>query len=85
MKMKQNTNKIIEDLKSKVNDLSSEEKEIFRDHLLAYLLFGDPALIPTLPAKANMKGITTEERALIKKLAAQTEALFKAMNKTKEK
>lgn len=84
MKMKQNTSKIIEDLKSRVNDLCSEEKETFRDHLLAYLLFGDPVLNPKLPAKGNIKGITIEERALIIKLAAQTEALYKAMNKTKE-
>ncbi len=80
MKKKQNTTQIIENIKSTVNGLNPAEKENFRDHLLAYLLFGEQTPEPG-PENENLKGLTASERALIRKLAAETEALYRAMNR----
>ena len=84
MKKKHDTNQIIKDLKSAVNELNSEEKENFKDNLLAFLLFGYQTSSSALPEKEILKGISENERALIRKLADQTEELFKAMNRDNE-
>jgi len=84
MKKKQNTSQLLENLKSAVSGLSDQEKEIFRDNLLSFLLFGDHTPTEAHPAKEPLKGISEDERALLRKLAAQTEELFRIMNKNNE-
>ena len=81
MKKKENTSRIIENIKSAVNGLNSDERENLRDHLLAYLLFGEPSQEKDQTENENLKGISEHERALIRKLAADTEALWRAMNR----
>ena len=61
--------------------LSCEEKEKFRDNMLSYLLFGEQLLKSEVMPAETLKGITDEERELIKKLAAQTDELYRIMNK----
>lgn len=80
MKKKAKAQNILKELKSQVNNLSVEEQEKFRDNLLAYLLFGDQNSNAALPGKETLKGISEEERNLIRKLASQTEELFRTMN-----
>ena len=80
MKNPHNTTIIFEELKSKVKRLTSEEKEQLRDKVLAFLLFGEvkPAV---QPIHEPLNGITDMERELIKKLASQTEEMFRLMNR----
>lgn len=62
------------------NLLDSGDKELLRDELLAYLLFGNyhdskgPMENPSSP----LRGLSNHERELIRKLADQTEELFRA-------
>ncbi|MDQ3051142.1 MAG: hypothetical protein M3Q95_09685 [Bacteroidota bacterium] len=84
MKKKAKAQNILKELKSQVSNLSQEEQEKFRDNLLAYLLFGDQSSNSVLPGKETLKGISEAERMLIRKLAAQTEELFRTMNQEDE-
>lgn len=71
---------IIESVKEVSCQLNSSDKEVLRDQLLAYLLFGNYNDQKGVEIKSNgtLEGLTKDERELLKKLAAQTEALFRA-------
>jgi len=81
MKKKQNTQQIAEKVKSMVNDLGAAEKENLKDELLAFLLFGDTTPEYINAANESLKGLTQEEMKLIRKLAKQTEDLYRLSKK----
>jgi hypothetical protein len=81
MKKKQPASKIAEKIKSLVNESDFEQKEILKDELLAFLLFGDTSPEYISAANESLKGLTVEEMELIRKLAKQTEDLYKASKK----
>ena len=84
MKKKEHTDKVLNQVKTLVNEMDSTEKENLRDELLAFLLFGDTQPEHIEAANESLKGLTPEETNLIRKLARQTEDLYKA-SKHKEK
>ena len=77
------SNRLIHELKALISDLDASEKEMLKDELLAILLFGDEEKRKQAvdnPADSK-RGLTNEEKELIRKLAAQTEALFRRNEK----
>ncbi len=80
MNSKQKIAVILETVKEQTDLLDTKHKEILRDELLAYLLFGNyhDSKGPTEPHSSELRGLSNHERELIKKLADQTEALFRA-------
>jgi len=80
MNSKQKIAVILETVKEQTNLLDSRDKEMLRDELLAYLLFGNyyDSIGPAESTSIQMRGLSNHERELIKKLADQTEALFRA-------
>lgn len=82
----ENNNKIsgiIDLVKGKTEGLSTEEKELLRDELLAYLLFSEYTNSTNQHSSAQLQhGTLSEvERSLIRKLAEKTELLYKLMDK----
>lgn len=67
----------IDRFKALTEHLTESEKEVVRDRLLAFLLFGDD----TMQTSTNRIGtLSDEERRLIKTLADQTNRLHRLMN-----
>ncbi len=77
---------IIEKVKEITHDLDAHQKESLKDQLLAYLLFGNYNDLKGVERIHNgqLQGLTDKERDLIKKLAAQTEALYKAKHENED-
>ncbi|MBL0340975.1 MAG: hypothetical protein IPP71_08625 [Bacteroidetes bacterium] len=80
MSEKKNIAGIIEKVREFSNQLDAQEKEVLRDQLIAYLLFGNYNDQKNIERKkiVALSGLTEQERELIKKLAQQTEALYRA-------
>lgn len=80
MNNKQKIAVILETVKEQTNLLDSKHKEMLRDELLAYLLFGNyhDSKRSIESSSTLLRGLSDHERELIKKLADQTEELFKA-------
>ena len=80
MNSKQKITVILETVKEQTNLLDSKDKEMLRDELLAYLLFGNyhDSKGPAESNSTQLHELSNYERELIKKLADQTEALFRA-------
>ncbi len=80
MNSKQKITVILETVKEQTNLLDLKDKEMLRDELLAYLLFGNyhDSKGPSESNSSQLNGLSNYERELIKKLADQTEALFRA-------
>lgn len=71
--------KILEQFKSQEAKLAPAEKDKLRTELLSYLLF-DNARNNSENSNRAITGLSEEEKELIKKLAARTEALHRLMN-----
>ncbi|HMT29975.1 MAG TPA: hypothetical protein PKD91_11910 [Bacteroidia bacterium] len=71
---------LIEQVKSFSEKMGQAEREILRDELLAYLLFGNyhDVKSPVGAPHDSFRELTRKERELIRKLANQTEALYRA-------
>lgn len=80
MKKTTETKQVLDNIKSAVSGMSATEKENFRDNLLAFLLFGDHHTPINKTEVEPLMGITAQEKELIRKLAAQTEELYRVMN-----
>lgn len=65
----------VDRFKALTQNLTESEKEVVRDQLLAFLLFGD-----SNNAIKNSGTLTEEERRLIKTLADQTDRLHRLMS-----
>jgi hypothetical protein len=78
MKRKAAPDKIFRQVKSIMNSVQKEQREELRDELLAFLLFGETNPETISAANESLKGLTREEKELIRKLADQTEALYRA-------
>jgi hypothetical protein len=76
---------VIHHVKEISEGLSPAEKEQLRDELLAFFLFSEfnnNRSSREIDRNVSMNSLSEEERDLIKKLADQTEALFKAKGNT---
>ncbi len=82
MKANKTTEEVISNMKSVTDKLTTEEKEIVRDQLIAYLLFSNDLRFTQLNDQDTnrVEGLTSEERDLIRKIAEQTEKLHRLMN-----
>ena len=75
---------VIKQVKTLSESLTSAEKEQLRDELLAFFLFSEfnkTNCVRECDKNVTMQSLTEEERILIKKLAEQTEALYRAQNR----
>lgn len=61
--------------KALTENLTESEKEVVRDQLLAFLLFGDSG-----NATRKSGSLSEEERRLIKTLSDQTDRLYRLMS-----
>jgi hypothetical protein len=70
---------IIDQVKALTKGMSGQEMEQFRDEFIAWLLFRDNFLENSdqNTNHDNLKGLTEKEKALILKLASQTNALYR--------
>ncbi len=77
---------LVEQLRLLSTKLSNSEKEQLRDELLSMLLFTDFIKndAPLLGDNGQLKELNNQEKELIRKLASQTEALFKLMRNQNE-
>jgi hypothetical protein len=67
---------ILETLRNRTDDLSSEEQEMLRDELLSMMLFSEFSA-GEKPIENNLDGLSEEEKELIRKLARDTETLYR--------
>ena len=75
---------ILDKVKDLTQHMNGQEMENLRDELIAWLLFSDNEKSAIPHISQNMKGLTEVEKELIRKLASQTNDLYRASRNTDE-
>ena len=68
---------IIERVKWHSQNLNTQEKDMLRDELISLLLFSNSTSQPANTIDQSFRSLTAEEKALIQKLAQQTDELYR--------